>query len=195
MTAEESFRLAAYHEAGHAVAAMMRGGGDLRATPIVRRDGSGLTLTRVKDGTGDGHFMSYAGPWAEARLLTEECERAGHHECDGGAVECFSDWLVCVFIQQSHSDPGSEYAADWQALQRPHPNPAMAAFLASEHGDGRGLWWEGDTEQVWRMELGRAWPAIAQVAELLIAGEEVTGATIEALLGAVLTPTPDTNGA
>jgi len=186
--------LAAYHEAGHAVAAVMRmhEADGLRESPTIRADGSGLTLVRIKGGTGDGHFITYAGPWAEARYLAEECAQKGHYECalggpgDGFIEECLDEYylpgMMFGLAVAARNEPDTEQASDWEALQRPHPLRMVEERLRAERGDARGMWWEGDTEQIWRRELGSVWPAIAQVAELLLAGQDVPGATVDELL-------------
>lgn len=57
--------LAAWHEAGHAVAAVMRGQSTLLSVALGYRHGEGLTRRRGKP--MDDAFFAFAGPWAEDR--------------------------------------------------------------------------------------------------------------------------------
>lgn len=58
--------ITAHHEAGHAVAAEMRGDGEVRALAIEPTDQYlGKTWFRAKP--ADLAFVTFAGPWAEAR--------------------------------------------------------------------------------------------------------------------------------
>ena len=58
--------LTAHHEPGHAVAALMRGGGELVSVTIEpTAEYAGHTGLRSKP--FDIAFVTYAGPWAEAR--------------------------------------------------------------------------------------------------------------------------------
>ena len=58
-------RLTAYNEAGHAVAAMMRGGTFVSIT--IEPDGDRDGCTSVEVDTYDMAFVAFAGVWAEAR--------------------------------------------------------------------------------------------------------------------------------
>ena len=65
MTTDERY-ITACREAGHAVAALMRGGGEITSITIEpTADYLGYTWTRIKP--FDRAFIIYAGPWAEAR--------------------------------------------------------------------------------------------------------------------------------
>ena len=70
MTTDERY-ITACHEAGHAVAALMRGGGEITSITIEpTADYLGYTWTRIKP--FDRAFIIYAGPWAEARAQWTE---------------------------------------------------------------------------------------------------------------------------
>lgn len=58
--------LTAHHEAGHAVAALMRGDGELRSITI-EPTAAYLGHTGYRGKPCDAAFVTYAGPWAEAR--------------------------------------------------------------------------------------------------------------------------------
>jgi hypothetical protein len=59
-------RTAAFHEAGHAVAAVMRGGSSLTSVSLDEHlHGEGITWSRAL--VFDQPFLIWAGPWAEAR--------------------------------------------------------------------------------------------------------------------------------
>lgn len=68
MTAPDLLSVAAHHEAGHAVAAVMRGGSELTSVSVDRdRPGHGIAWSRLH--LWDRPFVIWAGPWAEARML------------------------------------------------------------------------------------------------------------------------------
>lgn len=64
-TSTETASVAALHEAGHLVAAALRGGEAIYAW--VSTDGEGFTGFRGVTGVTDQAFVTYAGPYAESR--------------------------------------------------------------------------------------------------------------------------------
>jgi hypothetical protein len=151
--------LAAWHEAGHAVAAVMRGESRLKSVALdEERHGAGLTEHSSK--SFDNAFIAFAGPWAEARYGWGD--RPLDDDDDDGLY--FDDHLFGVQMEQ----------------------PADAAILESARAEARAAGLPPDsvwhTEQVWQMELERVWSAIAAVAGALRAGATVTHEGVESLV-------------
>lgn len=86
--------LAAHHEAGHAVAAVMRGGSTLTTVTLSARHGEGITWANHKP--ADLAFFAWAGPWAEARHQWDRESPAG--EDDDGAT--LDDYITGVLLTQ-----------------------------------------------------------------------------------------------
>lgn len=135
MTVDER-RLAAYHEAGHALAVLMRGGGELRSVSISDTvHGAGLTLPQ-------GHrwnlaFIAYAGPWAEAR----------------------AQWPPNINLPEFTTKAPRPTTGSWaRSSIRPSDYEMVAAELASSHLSGA-------TKQVWHAELEEVWPQIVDLSE------------------------------
>ena len=159
MTMSEHLEIVAHHEAGHAVAAVMRGGSLLLSVELSpggpERDG--ITWARAKQ--FDSAFMSWSGPWAEARY--QWGERALDAEDEDGAT--FSDYVAGVFLAGGRDDAGAI-----RQSRRAEPYQVPAELIAA-------------SERVWSMELERAWPAVQEVARLLIAGSTVTDVEVRRL--------------
>ncbi len=150
--------LAAYHEAGHAVAGCMRGS-TLRSVRLGEVAGDGLTVHREPAG-GDS-CTSYAGPWAEARLIWGDRPADAPDE-DGLS---FADHLFDAFLGGG--------AEDWQELSAHFAG--LAAMLPPEVTAGD---LERITKQVWARELEAVWPAIEETATRLLAGAEITDESV-----------------
>lgn len=147
--------LTAHHEAGHAVASVMRGGSSFRSVDLSRADeGHGLTLHRCKP--TDGPFIAYAGPWAEARYLWPADVPLDGEDDDGMT---FGDYVAGIFLGQP--DDAAALAPDDERV-----------LLLRAHGV------EVDPYAVWHMELERAWPAVQRVAARLLAGDVLTDADV-----------------
>jgi len=160
-TPRDARTLAAYHEAGHAIAGCMRGS-ILRSITLGEEDGSGLTVHR--EPAGGNPLTSYAGPWAEARHIWGD--RPVDEEDEGYLI--FGDHLFGIFLGTG--------AEDWQELQAHYARLAeLAGSLPPEISvdDLVRL-----TEQVWARELQAVWPAIETVATRLLAGEQITHASV-----------------
>jgi len=149
--------LTAYHEAGHAVAGVMRGS-VLRSVHLGEVAGDGLTVHRGP--SWDDPFISYAGPWAEARFIWGD--RPADEEDEDYLV--FADHLFGVFLGVG--------AEDWAVLREHFAGLAgLAAMLPPEITAGD---LERITESKWTLELQAVWPAIETVATSLLAGAEIT---------------------
>ncbi|HVG84264.1 MAG TPA: hypothetical protein VM820_07085 [Vicinamibacterales bacterium] len=158
----------AHHEAGHAMAAVMRGGSSLRGVTIdVDRPGHGLTLLRTAP--WDTGFMAYAGPWAEARFVWGNRPLDAHNDND-----CtFSDCVVGVLLHQSDD------AAMWGAW---HHEPAQESVRQAMADLGMTF----APEEVWDRELELVWPEIQTLAQRIRAGESVTDTEVRDLYEATL---------
>ena len=90
--------LTAHHEAGHAVAALMRGGEVVSVTikPTARRGGG----CEIRPGSADAAdfwaFNYYAGPWAEARAQWTQPTIDEDSFDDEG--RCFADHVATAFV-------------------------------------------------------------------------------------------------
>jgi hypothetical protein len=84
--------LTAHHEAGHAVAALLRGAELTSITIDPTPERAGYTGFRGK--RWDSQFFTYAGPWAEARSQWTEDSLDGVD--DDGCL--FGDYVVYAFL-------------------------------------------------------------------------------------------------
>jgi hypothetical protein len=147
--------LTAHHEAGHGVAAVMRGAGELRSITIEpTTEYEGYTGFRSKP--CDRAFVTYAGPWAEARAQWPLRGLVG--EDDDGCT--FGDYLTAAWRQNQHGD-----LADYERFRE-----TDAALL----GHDADLNLIDITEEIWSAELEREWPVIKQVAGWLLSGLAVS---------------------
>lgn len=146
--------LAAHHEAGHAVAACMRGSSRLTAATLGAVHGQGLTTHHSKP--TDGGFIAWAGPWAEARSGWPEGLPLDVEDEDGTT---FPDHIVGVLLAQP--DDAQIVRQHWQEIRS----------LGIEPSDG-----------VWLREMEAVLPVVRVVAERLLRGEEVTHGDVIALL-------------
>ena len=160
-TPRDARTLAAYHEAGHAIAGCMRGS-VLRSVHLGEVAGDGLTVHRGP--SWDDPFISYAGPWAEARFIWGD--RPATEEDEEYLV--FGDHLFGIFLGTG--------AEDWCELSEHFAELAgLAAMLPPEitADDLVRL-----TESAWAREMEAVWPAIEETATRLLAGAEITDATV-----------------
>ncbi|MEY8015270.1 hypothetical protein [Mycobacterium servetii] len=155
--------LTAYHEAGHAVAAAMRGGGELRSITI-EPSAAYLGHTGFRCKPCDTAFVTYAGPWAEARVQWPLPSLDGEDE-DGAS---FEDYVAAAFLRNAGGD-GEDYR---------HACEADQALLGERFAE-----LVATREQFWGFrELDEHWPAVQAVAQLLIAGAAPTDAAVRALV-------------
>lgn len=140
--------LAAHHEAGHACAAIARGG-TITSCTIAGGHGGGHTQTQYR--AWDGDLITWAGPWAAARLLVGP-RRDAPWQFDG---EC--DLELARDFEQ-----GTDRVELQRLLGVPHDELPL------------------DLLRAWDQQLEPLWPAITAVAQLLLAGVEVTCGHVEA---------------
>lgn len=145
---EDVRRVTAYHEAGHAVAAGMRGGSELRSVSLLATPGAGLTVHRSHG--WDKGFIAYAGPWAEARATWPLADLTG---CDDDGLT-FDDYIAGVLSSQP-DDARVIAAAEHQ----------MRELLAAT---GRVQELVAATEATWNAELEAVWPQISDLANRLL---------------------------
>ncbi|MEB3023924.1 M50 family metallopeptidase [[Mycobacterium] crassicus] len=139
--------LTAHHEAGHAVAAVMRGGTQLHYVNVIQ-DGDTLGFTHYSGRRCDEAFIAYAGPWAEARAQWPISDL--NDEDDDGCT--FPDYVTGAFLTNIDGDAEAYQSALKAELLGP-PDPEL---LTAREG-------------IWGRELQRAWPVVQQVAQLLAA--------------------------
>lgn len=161
----DNLAVTAHHEAGHAVATVMRGGAELVSVTIESaEDYLGRTTQRIKP--TDSAFVTYAGPWAEARYLWQT-EPTGEFD--------FEDYVGGALL--SNPDDAKQYqqaiAAERAMLESAINNTGIAL---AELLDVAGR------EQLWGRELEDRWPEIQQVARMLLDGEGVDHETVDRLL-------------
>lgn len=137
----------AHHEAGHAIATLMRGGGRVRSVSI-EPSAKHLGITRISIKPWDDAFVTFAGVWAEAHYLWLKDERS--YTEDG--IQ-FGDVLTTVFISQK--DDCNDY---YRALK---DDPA-SMLLDPEV-----------CEPCWGTELQQVWIAIERLAKRLLAERTV----------------------
>ncbi|WP_166904386.1 hypothetical protein [Mycobacterium sp. DL440] len=139
---------AAYHEAGHAVASMRRGG---YVTYINLTDpAKHLQETSTDDQAADQAFKVWAGPWTRARWEANPTTQR----------------VVEIFQTQSFFD--------WKFYEKRFGNDVDAWVDAAEDALKSGLPMPADPPSVtppcpgWASELEQAWPEIEELAKKLI---------------------------
>jgi len=144
----------AYHEAGHAVATVIRGRKFLRLVSIGASIAHRGNTFHRPSGWNDA-FVAWAGPWAQA-----------HAEWNGRPLDgedeefALDDHLAAAFLIGGQED---SHIVEQHFASMPWPSMRSG------------------TERAWSMELTRMWPAITQVAEWLLDGERVTDQRIRDL--------------
>jgi hypothetical protein len=149
----------AHHEAGHAVAAVLRGGvvehialGDPTDDGLLDAHRELVGRTRHTSAPADWPFIAFAGPWAEWRIETERGDADGMD---------LWDWLDTDWLNQCDDDPFSDYA-----------------LIGYDDEDGLS----DASLDVWTREIEPHWPAIAAVAAAALAGNPVNTAVIAAII-------------
>jgi hypothetical protein len=152
----------AHHEAGHAVAVVARGGRLIRislgtvdwSTPDESADTPGETVHRTA--YTDQPFLTFAGPCAEAMWIVE-------HDDD---VEELGEALEYAWSENYEGD-ADKYEARVEML-------SAAARLLGFPAIGRA--WESE----WIDELEPLWPAVCEVAAMLLDGQPVSHDDVQA---------------
>lgn len=141
--------LTAHHEAGHAVAALMRGGGQLRSITIEPTT-TYLGHTGYRGKPCDTAFVTYAGPWAEARA--QWVRPTLDDEDDDGCT--FEDYVSVAFLSNADGD-GEDYRRAQEA------EAAQLGEFGQQFLDLTGV-----RQEMWSGELEQSWPLIQQVAAI-----------------------------
>jgi hypothetical protein len=136
--------LTAHHEAGHAVAVLMRGAGQLHYIDLNATD-EYLGYTHYASKPCDSAFITYAGVWAEARAQWPLADLDA--EDDDGCT--FNDYVLGAFLANIDGD-----AEPYRTLMDADPLPVE---------------FQRRREQCWDQELEREWTVIQTVAQLLLA--------------------------
>ncbi|MDH6248009.1 hypothetical protein [Mycobacterium sp. OTB74] len=149
----------AHHEAGHAVAVVVRGGELVSVALVAWSANPAMSgTTRHRSAQTAQPFVLFAGPWAEARWTVE-------HDPD---VDDLAEALS--YAWENSYDGDTDLYED---------RVAKLSDLADRLGLGaRGRAWEFE----WSNELDELWPVICQVAALLIDGQTVTHGCVRSLL-------------
>lgn len=156
----------AHHEAGHAVAAVARGG---------TFDGLTIEATTTRDGRvhvtyerRHHDFVTFAGPWADARVDWGDRPPNGV-DADGST---FHDYLRASL----------RVNADDLRLYVPSRNLPTELFEADSFG--------GDAPEIplardesWYAELESYWPTMQLMADMVLRGEHVAPEWVRARLG------------
>lgn len=158
----------AHHEAGHAVAAVYRGSTLVRVF-LGTADWSSLDMSTDTPG-GTEHvsrrenqpFITFAGPWAEARWSVEnDPDYAGDDDMDSALEDAW----------ENNTDGDTvRYQDRVDELQ------SLAMQLGGFCSVGAVWEWH------WSNELDELWPAICEVAALLIGGRTVTHDLVKAAI-------------
>lgn len=119
-------------------------------------------------------FVVYAGPWAQSRARMEECRSRGHRECRGDDAQ--HDREAPDVADDEHCrtaalDDLLDDSQEWSALVNGLPSGDAAENALHE-----------DLIPRWDHELDRLWPAIAEVADLLVRNGEVDGNTVHEIV-------------
>ena len=158
LTASDLFDLVASHEAGHAYAAWARLGIAGVRHVRVASDGSGRTEHGQTGPNPDSAFVTYAGPWAQAR------RRFGFGEACIACGKTFEHALDEAFHNGGDDDLAMmrEWSAFWGA-----------AFVDD---------WP-DLRAAWNRQLEGDWPIISALASALVrAGGSLYGVDAVAVL-------------
>jgi hypothetical protein len=158
----------AHHEAGHAVAGVMRGGdvhhlklGDPTDAGLLDVDRESIGVTRHTSDSWNVPFVAFAGPWAQWR-----------HGKETGETE---DWdLVWDWLDCDADNVGGDPLGDYTLMDYDNLTEAQIAL--------------------WIEELEPHWPAIVAVAAVAFADYPVNTEVIQAFIDQIPTDKPNPNG-
>ena len=181
MGAEDDVRfqrfLTAHHEAAHAVASLMRGGGELLSI-IIEPTADCLGYTGFRTAlcaSGDRMFVTLAGPWAEARARWPLSSLDGE-DADGGT---FDDYLAAALLASSDGDSQAYEAVRTDEREMEIRTAQLSGITVSEFRQRQEL--------AWGRELEGSWNVIQDVANMLLDGHTVTATDVRQLVDTVRT--------
>jgi hypothetical protein len=153
--------LTAFHEAGHAVAVVLRNG---TVVAIAIEPEPGETHYGATDHHGPtwaNPFIAYAGPWAEARVQWPDIEISSTD--DHG--RSFGDYVRAAFENSADAATYAEYLPHEESWSQDAP-PTFAAKTS-----------------MWNAELEDHWLAVRAVALRLFSGEVLRHDVVRDLVG------------
>lgn len=156
--------IAAHHEAGHAVAATMRGDSSVTSVELGEMHGTGLTWTRSKG--FDSAFVAWAGPWAEARFIWPDGQDLTTVDEQGRTFLEVVD--IALGLQPADHAPVVAEESRLATIQPPEGMEHQALLR--------------DQYRVWSDELHGVWPAIRWVAEALLDQRTLSDAEVRQAL-------------
>jgi hypothetical protein len=155
----------AHHEAGHAVAAVARGGRlvDVSLGEVdwfdLDTSSDQAAFVRHESTLENQPFATFAGPWATAMWMTAE------NDPDDEPID-FDEALDYAWADSSDGDQ-----AKYENIVGQLEGVAATLGLVGIYGgEAVGRAWEND----WRDELEQLWPAVREIAAKLLDGTEVT---------------------
>lgn len=163
--------MTAYHEAGHAVASVMRGGSELRSVTLTPGHPDHRGQTWHSSAPWDAGFIAWAGPWAQARASWGDLPLDGEDD----DLLTFDDYLVGAVLTGGHEDAA--------AVEASHEQLAEQLAASGLPADPAIRW---NMEHTWSHELERAWPAVQSVAGWLTDGRTVTDELVRGAWAAAL---------
>jgi hypothetical protein len=172
IAAQAAARLA-HHEAGHAVAAVTRGGRLLKVH-LGKVDWTDADTSRDEPGethhwtTGENApFVTFAGPWAQAMWMAE-------HDPDLADTDCYE--ILGYAWDDALDGDGAKYDAAVASLE------GAVSAMASVLGFPGPVHVPPSWETYWIEELQLLWSTVCEVAALLIDGQTVShGAVLAAI--------------
>lgn len=164
--ADQDRYLTAQHQAGHAIASLVRKGSDASGVTITCSDRhSGRAAFQGK--RADLGFFAYSGPWAEARALWPECQSLDDRGDDGLV---FDDYVFIAFLRGGVEDQAmmSSHQAHLVPVIEPG-DESLQDLLLARH-------------ETWPADLERQRPAIEAVATALLKRTSLTGDQVERIV-------------
>jgi hypothetical protein len=157
----------ACHEAGHAVAAVMRGGtfSSISIDPTLAYDGG----THIQCDSRVTEFVIYAGPWAEARAAWPTGLSLDAIDAEG---RTFAQYVDVAFL----------CSADDLRKYEPYQDIPLAHLLAGIWDDRPPPPVPGPRDPSWFPELEACWPTMLFVAEMLMNQVKVDANQVRQLL-------------
>lgn len=157
--------VAAHHEAGHAVAAVMRGGYFTQCT---------VDPPETHVLAWDRPFCFFAGMWAQARYSWAQRDDDDDDPGDDESTS-FEAYLTAVYAGNLDGDVAELELCDAEDEWRAEEIAEAAGVTVDDVRDRR--------ERAWVRDLERVWPAIQRVAGMLLAGQAVTPEVVADILG------------